>query len=116
LHIWILAVALACNGRAQAHAFLDHADPRVGSTVRAAPAEVRLWFTQEIEPAFSSVQVSNAAGERVDKSDAHVDRADRTLLQVSIPTLPPGDYKVTWRVVSVDTHVTQGDFTFQVAP
>lgn len=108
-------LALACAVRAQAHAFLDHADPRVGSAVHAAPAELRLWFTQEIEPAFSSAQVYDAAGRRVDKGDPQVDSSDHTLLHVSLPALAPGSYKVTWRVVSVDTHVTQGDFTFQVA-
>ena len=95
---------------------MDHADPRVGSTVRAAPAEVRLWLTQEIEPAFSAAQVYDAAGRRVDKGDPQVDSSDRTLLRVSLPALAPGTYKVTWRVVSIDTHVTEGDFTFQVTP
>jgi len=30
--------------------------------------------------------------------------------------LKPGKYKVVWRVTSVDTHVTHGDFTFDVSP
>jgi len=38
------------------------------------------------------------------------------LLRVSLPVLPPGAYRVTWRVLSVDAHVTEGDFTFDVAP
>ncbi|HJS62184.1 MAG TPA: copper resistance protein CopC, partial [Pseudolabrys sp.] len=29
---------------------------------------------------------------------------------------PPGTYKVFWRVLSVDTHRAQGDFTFRVGP
>ena len=53
-------------GEANAHAFLDHAEPRVGNKVATAPHEVTLWFTQKLEPAFSSVTVTNAAGERVD--------------------------------------------------
>ena len=32
----------------------DHASPLVGGTVAAAPREVTLWFTQSLEPAFSS--------------------------------------------------------------
>src|SRR5437870_3526293 len=51
---------------ARAHAVLDRAEPRVGSTVRTAPADVKLWFTERLEPAFSRVQVVNEAGERVD--------------------------------------------------
>jgi len=101
---------------AWAHAFLDRADPRVGSSVRTPPAQVRLWFTESLEPAFSSVQVVNEAGQRVDKEDSQVDPANLSLLRISVPPLPPGTYKVIWRVLSVDSHVTEGDFTFKVAP
>ena len=53
---------LLVTGNALAHAFLDHAEPRVGNKVATAPREVTLWFTQKLEPAFSSVSVTNAAG------------------------------------------------------
>ena len=107
------ALALLCPLAAGAHAFLDHASPPVGSTARAPPGEVKLWFTQELEPAFSSVTVQDASGKRVDKGDAKI--AGDTM-QVSLPRLPAGRYKVTWRALSRDTHVTDGDFTFEVAP
>lgn len=99
-----------------AHAFLERADPRVGSTVRTPPAQVRLWFTESLEPAFSSVQVVNDAGQRMDNGDSQVDPSNLATLRVSLPSLPPGTYKVIWRVLSVDSHVTQGDFTFRIAP
>jgi hypothetical protein len=67
---------------ASAHALLDHAAPPVGSTVQHAPAQVSLWFTQKLEPSFSSVIVRNAAGERVDKGNGRVGRNDRTQMQV----------------------------------
>jgi len=102
--------------RVSAHAFLEHSDPPVGGKVHSAPAAVRIWFTEAIEPAFSSIQVLDATGKQVDKKDTHLDPSDRSLLEVSLPRLGPGTYKVAWRVVSLDTHVTKGDFTFQVAP
>ena len=111
-----LLVLLAGAGGVRAHAFLDRAEPRVGSTVRAAPAQVRLWFTERLEPAYSRVRVESERGERVDLADAAVDADNGALLRVSLATLRPGGYKVVWRVVSVDTHVTEGDFTFRVAP
>jgi len=111
-----LASAMAFVAPVYAHAFLDHATPTVGSKVHGSPAQVKLWFTQELEPAFSTVQVVDGSGKRVDKADVKVDSADPTLLQVSLPTLPPGSYRVKWRVLSVDTHVTDGDFTFDVTP
>ena len=107
---------LVLNQRVEAHAFLDHADPRVGAVVHTSPAQVQLWFSEELEPAFSSVQVVDASGKRVDKSDQRIDASNRTLMRVSVSPLPPGVYKVSWRVVSVDTHVTEGDFTFTVSP
>jgi hypothetical protein len=115
LLIALAAPAFAISD-AGAHAFLDHAAPAVGSAVHGSPRQVKLWFTQQLEPAFSSAQVLDAAGKRVDSADAKVDKQDASLLQVSLPPLSPGKYRVTWRVLSVDTHVTEGDFTFDVTP
>ena len=86
----------------------------MGSTIQVSPSEVRIRFTENIEPAFSSIQVFDASGKEVDKRDVHLDRSDRALLHVSLPRLGAGIYKVVWRVVSVDTHVTNGSFTFRV--
>ena len=108
--------ALAAAGAACAHAFLDHALPAVGSTVHGPPAEVRLRFTQRLEPAFSTVRVLDAAGRQVDAKDKRVDRDDARLLRVSLPKLAPGTYRVLWRVLSVDAHATEGDYSFEVAP
>ena len=110
-----LAVVLAIAGTAAGHAFLDRAEPRVGGRVRTPPAQVMLWFTERLEPAYSRVQVVNQAGQRVDRHDGAVG-GDGRQLRASLTPLPPGTYRVVWRVLSVDTHVTEGDFTFQVAP
>lgn len=111
----VLAVLLGAAG-ARGHAFLERAEPRVGSTVRTPPTQVKLWFTERLEPAFSRVQVVDEAGRRVDRADAAVDSENQALLRVSLSELAPGGYRVIWRVVSVDTHVTEGAFTFKVAP
>lgn len=109
-----LAFVTLAASAARAHAFLDHASPAVGSTLATPPGIIRLWFTQELEPAFSTVAVMNQAGQRVDKGDAKVDSSDATILQATLKPLPPGTYKVAWRVVSVDTHTTEGTFTFHI--
>jgi len=54
--IALLALPFLGTGDATAHAFLDHASPRVGTAVSAAPREVTLWFTQKLEAAFSGCQ------------------------------------------------------------
>lgn len=105
----------AGSSAAFAHAFLDHASPPVGSTVPAAPAAISLSFTQQLEPAFSSVSVTNEAGQRVDLGNAQVPPGAPAELRVGLRPLPPGTYTVSWRVVSVDTHPTEGRFQFTVA-
>ena len=111
--IAIVLIAILLPAAAHAHAFLDHASPRVGSTVAPAPRELLLWFTEKLEPAFSTVEVRNAQGAVV-SSKAQVAGSDGTELRVPLKALPPGTYSVTWRVLSVDTHRTQGNFTFHV--
>jgi methionine-rich copper-binding protein CopC len=96
---------------AEAHAFLDHAEPRVGSSVPTAPPELSLSFTQNLEPAFSSVEVSDANGARVDLGKP---RFSASVMRVGLKPLAPGTYRVRWRALSVDTHTTEGSFTFHV--
>lgn len=110
-----LLFTLAGFSLAQAHAFLDHADPRVGSTVKGSPSMVKAWYTEELEPVFSKIQVFDEMGKEIDKKDVKVDPADKTLMSVSVPNLTAGVYKVKWSAVAVDTHHTTGTFTFTVA-
>jgi methionine-rich copper-binding protein CopC len=110
----LLLIVVAGLARLEAHAFLERAEPAVGSSVQTSPAEVRICFTENIEPALSTVQVFTADGKEIDKRDVHLDRSNQAIIHVSLPLLQPGIYKVVWRVVSVDTHVTNGNFTFRV--
>ncbi len=101
-------------GAAWGHAFPDHSDPKVGSTVSGSPAQVRIWFDSDLEPAFSTLMVHNADGKMIDKRNNHVDPADPKLLEVSLPQLPPGTYLVIWNVVARDGHRTNGQFSFSI--
>jgi methionine-rich copper-binding protein CopC len=107
-------VPIVAASPARAHAFLDHASPAVGGSVPASPAIVTLWFTQDLEPAFSEVTVTNEAGQRVDLGNAQIPQGSPAELRVGLKPLPPGTYTVSWHVVSVDTHPTEGTFTFAV--
>jgi methionine-rich copper-binding protein CopC len=106
-----LLLAAAASTAAQAHAFLDHASPLVGSTVPTAPHEVALTFTQNLEPAFSTVEVVDSSGTRVDQGKAQV---SANTMSIGLKTLGPGTYKVHWHALSVDTHTTEGSFSFHV--
>lgn len=102
---------LLASGEAGAHAMLDHAEPRVGNKVATPPHEVTLWFTQKLEPAFSTITVTDSAGKRVDAGETRVSGS-----QMSVAVRPggAGTYHVKWHVLSVDSHTTDGNFTFHV--
>jgi hypothetical protein len=109
-----LTATLALAAPASAHAFLDHAEPPVGSTMQKAPRSLSLWFTEAIEPAFSTVTVTDAQGHSVTAGKAQVDPHDRKLMHVPVRALGPGSYRVDWHVLSVDTHRTQGNYNLTV--
>jgi len=104
-------LTVVANTAVEAHAFLDHAEPRVGSTVPTGPREVILFYSQNLEPAFSSVEVSDGNGARVDLGKPRISAG---VMRVGLKQLPPGTYKVRWEVLSVDTHTTEGSFSFHV--
>ena len=112
----LLPVLLCAAPPAFAHAFLQRASPPVGSELPVSPSAVTITYTEGVEPDFSTIEVQNAQGTRVDKADPHLVGGDQTKLSVSLPKLPPGDYTVIWHATSVDTHKTEGRFTFSVTP
>jgi methionine-rich copper-binding protein CopC len=113
----ILVIMAAClfGNAAWAHAFLDRAAPAVGSEVSGSPPALTLTYSEPVEPLFSTVEVKNAGGTLV--SDGKPTPADDgRVLVVKLKPLPPGVYSVAWHVTSVDTHKTEGHFTFTVKP
>jgi copper resistance protein C len=97
-----------------AHAFLDHSEPAVGSQVKTSPKLLKIWFTEKLEPALSKIQVFDQNGKEIDRRDNRLIEGNPTILGVTLPMLEAGRYEVVWRVVSVDTHVTTGKFSFEV--
>lgn len=106
---WVLGVGLAL-----AHSGLQRAEPPVESTLKRPPKELKLYFSERLEPAYSRVRVEDGQGARVDRDDSRVDRSNPLLLRVTLPPLAPGTYTVIWRVLSVDSHITEGRFMFRV--
>lgn len=105
------ALVMLAPAVASAHAHLDHASPAVGAMVATAPHDVTIWFTQNLEPAFSTVAVTDAAGAHVDDGKPKI---SGNTMSITLKALSPGTYHVHWHAVSVDTHTTQGDFAFTV--
>ena len=112
----ILAATL-CAGEAAAHARLIHASPRVGATLTQAPGELRLSFSEKIDPAGSAVVLIAPDGARAALGALRLDARDPHVVVAPVPVrLAPGRYRVQWTALSVDSHQTQGDFRFSIAP
>ena len=112
-----LAALLAFHPTAaQAHAHLKAATPAANSQA-ASPSDIRLTFTEAVEPSFTGIELTDSAGAAVATGPGATDPADAKIFVVPVKaTLKPGTYKVQWHAVSRDTHKTNGDFTFTVRP
>ena len=109
-----LVICALTTTAAAGHAVLQRAEPRVESKLKRSPDEVKLYFTERLEPAYSSLRVLDERGAQVDRRDSRVDRANPALLRATLPPLPAGTYTVRWRVLSIDADVTEGGFTFRI--
>lgn len=110
----ITLCAVFAAGPAFAHAHLRSAVPAVDSTVTTSPNSVAITYSEGVEPKFSTIEVDDATGKRVDKQDPHTAPNDNKVLSVSVPSLSAGTYKVIWHATAVDTHKTEGTFIFTV--
>src|SRR5580692_7041736 len=106
---WVLGVGLALG-----HSGLQRTEPPAESNLKRPPSEVKLYFTERLEPAYSTVRVKDDNGAQVDRQDAHVDPSNPLLLRATLQPLEHGTYTANWRVLSADCHVTQGRFTLQM--
>ena len=110
------AAAQFASAPALAHAHLDHAMPAPDSVQATPPKEVSIWFTEALEAKFSTIEVRDAKGTAVQAGKAVLAPDNTAQLRVPLKALTPGTYKVIWRVLSVDTHRSKGEFSFRVGP
>jgi copper resistance protein C len=107
------AALLACAAQlAWAHAYPTHQAPGAGSTVPLATKEIAIDFDDGLEPAFSSIEVTDVAGKSVIAGKAVVDASNKKHMSVALNALQPGVYTVSWVAVASDGHRTQGHYTF----
>ena len=98
------------------HALPVRTDPPARAILQAPPAQVRMWFTEAVNPLTSRIWVVDPANREVDRQDSHVSGSDPREMDVSLPLLPAGTYVVVWRTQSAeDGHIVGGSYYFQVA-
>lgn len=114
----ILACALgfALLGHASAHADVASSTPAAGARLTAAPSEVVIVLTEEIDAAKSTFVVTNASGATVGTGKLDTDDLDHKTLRGALNSgLGNGVYTVKWTAVTTDDDgETTGSFTFGV--
>jgi len=97
-----------------AHANLSRSNPPANASLDQSPAEIRLWFTETLEPELSRFTLRDSNGSLVNTAPSQVDSTDSTQVFMEPSELLDGLYTVAWRVVSVDGHSTEGSLAFGV--
>lgn len=99
---------------ALAHAYPQTRTPHPHATLAHSPSKAEIYFTEDLEAAFSRMKVTNASGQSEDAGRAHIVNGHPRTLVVPLQHLKPGTYTVHWHVVARDGHTTHGSYTFQV--
>jgi len=110
------AAALALPAAAWAHAGLVRTVPRPNVQINSPPPQVRLTYTEAVEPRFAAISVTNAAGQSQTDGSPRRAAGDPKTLVVPLKRVAQGWYLVYWRVISVDGHPVRGAFLFAVGP
>ena len=112
-HALLTTIALLLLAHsAWAHAFVSRSQPSAGASLEGSPVHVRIWFDGPVEPVFIDIRVENGDKRRVDKGNGRVSPGDNTLVEVELPPLTPGRYRVFWSVIARDGHRREGNFSF----
>ena len=99
---------------ALAHSMLVKAEPPRRAVVAKPPAQVRLWFNEELEGEYASLVVLDAEKHPVTEIKPQLAPDDPKSIVLPLPELTPGKYSVKFRVLSVDGHVVESSFDFTV--
>ncbi len=110
----LAALTLATSQLAHAHAHPTTEAPAPNATVAAPAQSVAIDFDDTLEPTFSSIAVTDAAGKAVTTAKSSVDASNRKHMSVALDASKPGVYTVAWVAVASDGHRTHGQYTFTV--
>ncbi|MCP5244995.1 MAG: copper resistance protein CopC [Burkholderiales bacterium] len=113
IYIFLLVALMQAN-TVWAHASLVKSDPPRRASLSKSPAQIQLWFNEEIETAYASVAVLDSNGKTVSVDEPKAVEEDPKSVILAMPELEPGSYKVQFRVLSVDGHVVESDYSFRI--
>jgi methionine-rich copper-binding protein CopC len=99
-----------------AHAIVVRTSPEQSGVAPETIGKVEVWYDSGIRDDFAALAVIDAKGDRVDKRDAAIDKADQSHVSASVDALAPGVYTVRYRAMSADGHLVSGAWQFEVRP
>jgi methionine-rich copper-binding protein CopC len=114
LWVWVFFISLVWPSTVLSHASLVKSVPARRAQIFKAPPQIQLWFSERLEARFSSLRVIDSGGNRVDLNDVAVDSNDPKRISVGVKPLVAGQYKIRFRVLSVDGHVVEDEVSFTI--
>ncbi|MBA2702226.1 MAG: copper resistance protein CopC/CopD [Blastocatellia bacterium] len=111
LFVSLLLAFVPINGLA--HAKLVRSEPKARASFSTAPKLVEIWFSEELEPGLTTIEVTDQQGTRVDRGEVTLSEANKKA-QIELGALSAGVYTVTWKAVAGDEHTMRGSFTFSL--
>jgi len=110
----ILLLALFRIDNVMAHAALVKSDPPRRATLSLPPKHIQLWFNEKIEGSYASIAVKDSNQNLVTSNNPEIVEDDPKSILLGLPQIEPGRYTVHYRVMSVDGHVIESTFDFNV--
>ncbi|WP_327296534.1 copper resistance CopC/CopD family protein [Streptomyces sp. NBC_01197] len=112
----VLGALFAAAAPAAAHAALLGSNPKAGTVVAKAPADVALTFSEQVAMDNKSIRVLDPKGKRSDTARLrNLSKGSTVTYGVDLrPGLPKGTYTVAWQAISADSHPVSGAFTFSI--
>ena len=114
--LWFLVfcILLVSPSAVLPHASLIKSAPARRAQIFKSPPQIQLWFSERLEARFSSLKVIDSGGNRVDLDNVAVDSNDPKRISVGVKPLVAGQYKIRFRVLSVDGHIVEDEFSFTI--
>ena len=116
VRLWVLVffILLVSPSTVSPHASLVKSVPARRAQIFKSPAQIQLWFSERLETRFSSLRAIDSSGKRVDLGNVEISTDDPKRISVGVNPLVPGQYKIRFRVLSVDGHIVENEFSFTI--
>lgn len=111
---WAILSLLFQVNVVMAHAALVKSDPPRRASLSLPPKQIQLWFNEKIEGSYASVTVFDSNKNLITENSPEAIADDPKSILLNLPQIEPGRYTVHYRVMSIDGHVIESSFDFNI--